>query len=494
MRLSVLACLLLSAPALAVPLEFNHQGRLFDQTAVPIDTPTNLTFNLYDAPSGGTAMWTESHPGTDFDRGYYSVQLGSQTALDASTFDGDVLYMGIQVGSGPELPGRLRLVSVPYAVRAQDATNVSGGGVVNASEIQINGSTVIDSSGDITAPVSWSDVTGTPETLGELGCSSGDLAIHNGVGWACGVLSSGTIDAGDITTGTVNIDRLPIGDSSSSVAAGDHTHPFNEVTGIAATSQVPDLDASKITGGTFPTARLPVGTGATQVAPGDHSHAISTLTGVATPGQIPNLDASKITSGTLSAGLLPTSAGDIDLGAGSTIGGQPIVTGSSAGLMADYWYVQDNTSQRANGGIPWDNTRPQVSEGVQVLRIDNVAAKKAGNLLVFDAQVNWAETGNTSDYFTMALFQSGDNSAIAASSESASNGNARCSQSGYTIICSQHLRFTWPAPDTASRSYSIRVGLHAGGSNVAIDLNRGQNNPRLGGALHHHLSITEIAQ
>lgn len=57
--------------------------------------------------------------------------------------------------------------------------------------------------------VGWNDVTGKPTTF---------------------TPSAHTHDAGDITSGTLNIARIPTGTSSSTVALGNHTHTFASIT------------------------------------------------------------------------------------------------------------------------------------------------------------------------------------------------------------------------------------------------------------------------
>lgn len=90
-----------------------------------------------------------------------------------------------------------------------------------------------------------------------------------------------------ITSGLVNFSRLPTGATSTTVAVGNHTHDYvatadkGQANGVASldgsalvpTAQVPSLDAAKITTGTLGIARLPVGTSSSTVAAGDHAHA-----------------------------------------------------------------------------------------------------------------------------------------------------------------------------------------------------------------------------
>ncbi len=276
MRLTTSLALLLSCSvASAVPLEFTHQGRLMDTSGVPITGDHSIEFRIYDDPATGTLLWSETHATTSFDGGYYAAELGTITTLDAATFDADDLWLTMSIDAGPELPGRIKLVSVPFAIRA---LNVGGGGIVDASEIQIDGTTVIDSSGAVSA--SWNDLTDIPaefadgadgDTLASLAssCTAGQITSWDGTAWGC---IDNTHDASAIVSGTLAIERLPVGDDDQSVAAGDHLHPFTEVTGIASDAQIPDLDAARITSGTLAFGRLPVGTTAGTVAEGNHSH------------------------------------------------------------------------------------------------------------------------------------------------------------------------------------------------------------------------------
>ena len=52
--------------------------------------------------------------------GYYALRLGEQRDL-ADVFDGQPRHLGISVNHGAELQPRLPLVSVPYALTAQNA-------------------------------------------------------------------------------------------------------------------------------------------------------------------------------------------------------------------------------------------------------------------------------------------------------------------------------------------------------------------------------------
>ncbi len=233
MRTSLsLALLLATTSAAAAPTALSHQGRLFDPAGLPLDGTISVEFGIYDAAATGTQLWTETQD-VDFDNGYFAVTLGSTTPVTDALFDGGATYLELTVAGGTPLPFRVPMLSVPYALNAETATNLDGG-VVNATDIQINGTTVIDSSG-----VDWSSLSNVPsdiadgdaDTLAGLGCSTDDIAIYDGSSWGCGAaaVAAHAHDAGDITTGTLDILRLPIGIGSSNVAAGDHGHTAADV-------------------------------------------------------------------------------------------------------------------------------------------------------------------------------------------------------------------------------------------------------------------------
>ncbi len=239
-----LFALITPAIALAVPSRMAHQGRLFDALGAPLAGPHTLTFTFYDAAASGTTGWTETLT-TDFQDGYYAVILGETAPIDADDVDPGDTWMAITVDSGSELPDRILLNSVPYALVSHDLR----GGVVDAAEIRVDGTTVIDSSGMIQSGLPAGVDDGDDDTLGDLSCGASELAVFSGSSWGCGSTPSHTHDAGQVT-GTLAIDRLPIGTDATNVAAGDHNHDFANLLGFVSASQLPgDLDSSTTLGG-----------------------------------------------------------------------------------------------------------------------------------------------------------------------------------------------------------------------------------------------------
>ena len=106
-----------------IPATLNYQGVLTDDlgSAVP-DGSYNLTFAIYDVPSEGTALWTETQSVT-VAKGIFSAILGSVTPLDLDFTD--AYYLGISIEGGDELLPRIELTSSAYAMNARGVTGVS---------------------------------------------------------------------------------------------------------------------------------------------------------------------------------------------------------------------------------------------------------------------------------------------------------------------------------------------------------------------------------
>lgn len=113
--------LLLAAAATAAnsPLKLNFQGRLIDPaTNVPKDGTFSMTFRVYAAPTGGTALFTETQSAVSVSNGVFSVQLGSAAALSPDLFAGASAYLSVQVSPDAEMTPRQQLVMSPYAMTA----------------------------------------------------------------------------------------------------------------------------------------------------------------------------------------------------------------------------------------------------------------------------------------------------------------------------------------------------------------------------------------
>jgi hypothetical protein len=141
------AVLVWSAPSGAlVPDRMIEQGRLLDANGAPAVGSVTITLTIYDAATGGNNLWSEPQMVT-LDDGYFSMKLGESTALPSTIWDGSERYLGVQVGSDPEMVPRQSLDSVPYAFVANDAV-----GDIHPTSVTVGGKVVIDNSGNWVGP------------------------------------------------------------------------------------------------------------------------------------------------------------------------------------------------------------------------------------------------------------------------------------------------------------------------------------------------------
>lgn len=120
-----LACLVqlqAQAPRISV------QGTLKSASGTPAsDGQQEITFRLYNVPTGGTSLWEETAT-VDVVGGIYSHYLGSVVPLVPAHF-AQTLYLGVKVGTY-ELVPRNQLAYAPYAFSVNVAQKVVCSGAV----------------------------------------------------------------------------------------------------------------------------------------------------------------------------------------------------------------------------------------------------------------------------------------------------------------------------------------------------------------------------
>lgn len=122
--------------ASSVTSSINYQGRLTDSSGNPLNGTYTLTFKLYETTTGGTALATDTHAVTVTD-GLFSTTIN----LGTSSFDGRALWLGIKVGSDPEMTPRQELRPVPYALGLRPDVEINGsvtGPILEVTNSKVN--------------------------------------------------------------------------------------------------------------------------------------------------------------------------------------------------------------------------------------------------------------------------------------------------------------------------------------------------------------------
>ncbi|RKZ26464.1 hypothetical protein DRQ20_02920 [bacterium] len=99
--------------SLSIPFQLNYQGFLVDKDGNPLTDTLTITFGIYDAMSGGSNLWLETHE-VIVEGGYFNVILGKYNPIPFSLFNGETRWLEICV-EGETLKPRTEIVSVGYA-------------------------------------------------------------------------------------------------------------------------------------------------------------------------------------------------------------------------------------------------------------------------------------------------------------------------------------------------------------------------------------------
>lgn len=114
-----------------MPRTLSYQGVLADNAGnLVADGVRTLALTLYDAATGGAAVFTETQTVTVV-RGTFNAILGAATAggiPPVVAFD-RAYFLGVRVDGGAELTPRVPLTASPYALRAAIADAVAAGSV-----------------------------------------------------------------------------------------------------------------------------------------------------------------------------------------------------------------------------------------------------------------------------------------------------------------------------------------------------------------------------
>jgi len=138
-RVVILCLLLVGLSSVAQGYVMNFQGRLDGAVverlsagkAAPLVVP--MRFRLYSVPTGGTALWDETHPSVPIaPDGSFNVQLGSVMQLDPrylpcwlSGWCKD-LFIGVAAGPDPEMTPRFQMTDVPTSMFAHGLDGFQG--------------------------------------------------------------------------------------------------------------------------------------------------------------------------------------------------------------------------------------------------------------------------------------------------------------------------------------------------------------------------------
>lgn len=166
---------------------------------------------------------------------------------------------------------------------------------------------------------------------------------------------------------------------------------------------------------------------------------------------------------------LPSGAGEIPIANIPTITTAKMPTGTIVQVI----YAQTTALVTVNASIPYDNTKPQITEGVEVITA-TITPTSATNKLLFIFGVS-STSGSASNITIVALFQDAGANAIAATA------GQHTTTSGTFM---PPFVFQMTAPGTSAYTFRIRMGSNNGTLYVNADGG--------GTGLYNGVSITSL--
>ncbi len=130
-----IAIAFLFAIAIEVPGLINYQGKLTNAAGQPQQGNFQMVFKIYDAPTGGSALWEETQTVTTDAQGLFNVLLGSVNP-PVILPEGPDCYLEITV-EGTTLTPRQRIVSNGYSYYAQTAEDANKLGGIAAGNYAV---------------------------------------------------------------------------------------------------------------------------------------------------------------------------------------------------------------------------------------------------------------------------------------------------------------------------------------------------------------------
>jgi len=190
----------------------NYQGKLTDTEGNPLTGPYNMTFYLFTAASGGSAIWSENHTSVAVTDGIYNVILGSINPLATGLFnDNDLVYLEVEI-EGESLAPRQQLTSAPYALKARVSDAVVSGAITT---VMIKDGAVDSQKLDDDAVTGTKIADGTVTAVDIAGGSGSGLDADRLDGLEASDFMSSSADnwvneTGDTMTGPLSVPSLQI--------------------------------------------------------------------------------------------------------------------------------------------------------------------------------------------------------------------------------------------------------------------------------------------
>ena len=189
-----------------IPIDktITYQGLLKNSSGDPVpDASYNLTFRIYNGPSGGSALWISSATPVTTVGGYFTTQLGPVPLPFDTTY-----YLSLQVQSDPEMATRQKMTIAPYSASSDTANSAFHADTSGVAQNVVDN--CITSAKIVNGTISFSDIS-------QNGAANGQVMKWNGSAW---VARNDSIGGGSGNGWADDGSRVRLISSSDSVGIG----------------------------------------------------------------------------------------------------------------------------------------------------------------------------------------------------------------------------------------------------------------------------------
>jgi microcystin-dependent protein len=212
----IIVCIFLVTASIQAqaPQLLNYQGKLI-KDGIPASGTYSIVFSIYADSTGSTPLWDVTRD-VAVKNGVFNILLGSVRPFTGTIFtNSGERFLGIKVGTDPEMKPRFQLTSVPFAIQAM---NIPSGVIVLWSGAVDN------------IPVGWALCDGKKylrfDGKGEIETPnlSGMFVVGAGIGYGVG-------DSGGSDSVALSINQLPghnHGKGTLTTNSSSHNHQVED--------------------------------------------------------------------------------------------------------------------------------------------------------------------------------------------------------------------------------------------------------------------------
>lgn len=412
-----------------IPRTFSYQGLLTNPQGAHVPDGNHiLTLTVYDAPTGGTVLYSETHA-VPVLRGVFNVIIGSVNPIPNTLKFDRPYYLGVSVDGKDELSPRTAMLAVPYALRSIESETAVSAEHASTADL---------------ATVSQGLAPGATGFVRSVNGRDGDLEIVGSGSTQIQTLGNRlTIFSKEVTSGITSIHSI-----DAALAVTDGTGPavsLSMVPGGITEALIGDaaINNRKLRNGSVTTEKLADGAVTAQkmssgIAPSGMT-LVSTGTGtpiwgnpIATAIILPRADTvnsssplwSLYNSGSGGAGrfTILNSGNGSDALVAATVG-----SGNALNVSGKLY--------QSNGGVVFDGTvgtAPVSGPGTRMMWVPSRSAFRAGYV-----NGNQWDQGNLGDYSTATGYRP-----TASGNSSVSMGNSTVATGDYSVAIGRNASAT----------------------------------------------------